>query len=87
MQKSHRQLTLAETMLPQQHFNNSKPRSAENQTVALENHIPFHTRQDSLYTFSEYKNMFVLTLTDITWNWFDPIMNNIPDIHSLKENS
>ena len=30
--------------------------------------------------FDEFKSMFALTLTDITWNWFEPIMNNIPDI-------
>ena len=35
--------------------------------------------------FGELKNMFVLTLTDITCNYIEPIVNDIYDMPTLKE--
>ena len=29
--------------------------------------------------------MFIMTLTNIAWNWFEPIMNGIQDMASLNE--
>ena len=45
----------------------------------------FQTKEGSINAFDEFKNMSSLTLTDITWNWFEPIINNIQDMPTLKE--
>ena len=29
--------------------------------------------------------MFPLTMTDTTWNWFEPVMNTISEMPTLKE--
>ena len=33
------------------------------------------------------KNVSVVSLTDISWNWFELIMNDIQDMANLKEKS
>ena len=42
-------------------------------------------RQGSVNIFTEFKNMFIMTMKDITWNWFEPIMNGIQDMARLKK--
>ena len=87
MQRAHRQATSTDkcVMLPQQHFHGSNPGAARRHWTAFEKYSTFQIRQCSVNTIDEFKNMFALTLTDIEWNWFESIMNNIPDMPTLKE--
>ena len=52
-------------MLPQHHFDCSYPGSARNHWATLKKYAAFQTRQSSINTFDEFKNMFALTLTDM----------------------
>ena len=87
MQRSHRQLTSADkyVILPQQHFDDSNAGAVRNHWVAFEKYVAFHIRQGKINTYDEFQNMFALTLIDISCNWVDPIMNNIPDMPTMKE--
>ena len=66
-------------------YNNSNYSSARNHCAAFEKYIALQTTQSSINTFDEFKNMLTLTLTDILWNLFEPIMNNIQKKPTLKE--
>ena len=70
MQRPHTQHTSADkcVMSPQQHFDGSNPSTARIHLVAFEKYFSFQTRQGTSHTFHEFKNMFALTLTDITLN-------------------
>ena len=87
MQRPHTQPTSTNkcTVFPQQHCDVSYPSAGRNHWAAFEKYIAFKTRQGKINTFHEFKNMFVLTQTDTAWNWFDSIIDTIPDMAVLKE--
>ena len=68
-----------------QHFNDFNPSTARNLQVCFEKYAAFQTKQGSINSFDKFRNMFPLTLTEIKWNWFEPIMNNIQDMPTMKE--
>ena len=71
--------------LPQQHFHGYSPSAGRNHWPPFQKYVAFQTRHRSIKTFQEIKNIFVLRLKDLTWNWFEPIINNIQDMASLKD--
>ena len=60
-----------------QWFNTSP---ARNKWAAFDKCVGFQTRQDTINTVDEFKNLSVLTLSDIACNCFEPNMNTIQNI-------
>ena len=67
------------------HLDGSNPSTGRNHWASFEKYVVLQISQGSINTYDELKNMFALMLTDIAQNWFEPIMNVIQDMVSIKE--
>ena len=72
-------------MLSQQNLAGSSSSAATYYGATFKIYVSFQTRQGSINTFTEFKNMFTVILTDIAWNWFEPNMNNKQNMPNLKK--
>ena len=50
---------------------------ARHHKASFETYMHFQTKKGNVKRSDAFKKMSTLTLTDNTWNWFEPIMNGI----------
>ena len=56
-----------------------------NHWASFKKYVAFRTKQGSINTFDEFKNIFALTVIEIAWNLIESFLNSIQDMVSLKD--